>query len=395
MKSIFIMINSLGVGGAEKSLVSFINTIDLSQYRVFLQMINRGGAFESFLPHEVTILPELPFVAFCQQSNKQQVMSGNIRFLISRMKLSMSLRRNRKENHILHDTQAYWRGASRAFEQKDEKYDIAIAWGQGTPTHYVSEKIYAKMKLAWINADYEAVGHNPVFDYAIYEKFDYIIGVSERLSEKISRVFPEYKNKIRTIYDINSGKLIHAMSQENVDDLYKPGVVNLCTVGRLVKPKGYDLAINAAEKLVEMGIEFRWIIIGDGPERENIEKDIQDKELQEKVLLIGTKINPYPYMKIADIYVQTSRSEGFCLTLTEARILNKICVSTCFDVVFDQLENEKNGLIVEMTGESIAKGIRKITIDEELAKKINDNLKKENNSNEEEIKKLYSLVEGR
>lgn len=394
MKSVYIMINSLEVGGAEKSLVSFLNTIDLSKYKVYLQLINRNGPFESFIPEKVIVLPGISFFEFCHKSLKQQLLSRNISYLMARFRTGLSIRRNQKNNHILHDSQAFWKGASMAFEPESKEYDIAIAWGQGTPTHYVSSKIRAKKKLAWINADYEAVGHNSSFDYSIYKKYDYIVTVSDRLHNKMCSVFPDFESKIRTVYDINSAQLIRSMSEEAADDTNRTNTLNLCTVGRLVKPKGYDLAVDAGEELAKKGIDFCWRIIGDGPERSSIEQKIREKNLQDKIFLLGTKTNPYPYVKAADIYVQTSRSEGFCLTLTEARILHKLCVSTCFDVVYDQIISGKNGLIVDMNGKAVAEGILKLYEDDDLRVAIQRNLCVEKIGNEEEIEKIYQLMEG-
>lgn len=394
MKSIFIMINSLGIGGAEKSLISFLNTIDLEEYRVFLQMLNQGGDFEKLIPKEVIILPEIPFITFCRKPLLEQIVSCNIPFLLSRVKTGLSLRSNKARKHLLHDTQAYWRGASGSFKRTKEKYDVAIAWGQGTPTHYVAEKVVAKKKIAWINADYKAVGHNSLFDYKTYGEYDNIVGVSDRLSKKMRTIFPDYANKISTIYDINSAKLIRSMAKEKVENTFQIGVLKLCTVGRLVKPKGYDLAIAAAEILKQKGQRFQWIIVGDGPEYSYLKGEISEKHLGDVLFLLGAKSNPYPYINDADIYVQTSRSEGFCLTLTEARILQKPCVSTCFDVVYDQLENEKNGLIVEMNGAAIAEGIQRLYEDTLLKNTIYKNLSLEQNGNEDEINKFYLLLEG-
>ena len=90
--------------------------------------------------------------------------------------------------------------------------------------------------------------------------------------------------------------------------------------------------------------------------------------------------NPYPYIKSADIYVQASRFEGFGMTIGEAKILNKPIVSTDFEVVYDQLTDRENGLIVEKNGDSIAEGIMLLLKDEELMRRILSNLSLEQNS---------------
>ena len=169
--------------------------------------------------------------------------------------------------------------------------------------------------------------------------------------------------------------------------------LNLVTVGRLTIQKGYDIAIDAARILKEKNLIFKWYFIGEGPERIKLEKMIEEYYLQDNVILKGMQINPYKYINDADIYVQTSRFEGYCITLAEARMLDKPIVTTDFDVVHDQIKHEENGLIVEMNPESIVDAIIKLVEDRNLTTYIISNLKKEKKGNVEEIKKFYKIIE--
>ena len=98
-------------------------------------------------------------------------------------------------------------------------------------------------------------------------------------------------------------------------------------------------------------------------------------------------------MKAADIYVQTSKFEGYCLTLAEARMLNVPCVTTNFDVVYAQMINDENGLVVEMNAEAVADGITRLAMDSELYQHIKRFQEQEKKGNVEEIEKFYALVE--
>ena len=391
-KKILFMINSMGVGGAEKSLSSLLSLFDYQRYDVYLQMINRGGVFEKLLPSQVHILPRQPYFAFCNLPLAKQLTSGNIRFLKARFLVRSQLKKNAQKGNPLHATQAFWAGAKDALDPLPDEYDVAIAWGQGTPTHFVAEKVIAKKKIAWINADYEAVGHNKDFDQEIYGEYDFIVGVSDQLSEKLKAVFPMYADRVVTVYDINSEKLIMNMAEETVALPPLHGTI-ITTTGRLVKQKGYDIAVEAARILKEQGVDFTCMICGDGPERNMLESRIAQYGLQGDFLLLGAQANPYPYMKAADIYVQTSRFEGYCLTLTEARILNRPCVTTRFDVVYDQMVEGENGLVVDMTPEAVAEGILRLMRDNALYDHIQQYQQTEKKGNEEEIEKVYRLME--
>ena len=388
-KRILFVVNSMDCGGAEKSLLSLLSLFDYSKCDVDLQMFNCQGMFLPLLPDEITILPELPYSAFLKTQK------GSLFFWSTRIKTSLGLRSKIKiQNQPLHDAQCFWHFSRTAFDALPTTYDAAIAWGQGNPTHFVAEKVTANKKIAIVNVNYEYAGHNKWFDYPYYEVFDHIISVSDALKEIMVQVYPEFSNKTTTIYDIRNQTLIQKMANEFDPYTRSENTAILVTVGRLVFQKGYDLAVEAGRILKNRGYQFEWYFVGDGPERQHLESLIKQNELETCIYVIGAKDNPYPYMKYADVYVQTSRFEGFCLTLCEARGLHTPPVSTNFDVVYDQIRDGENGLIVEMNATSIADGIELMLTDTSLRASIIENLKNERLGNEEEIEKLYNMLEG-
>lgn len=109
-------------------------------------------------------------------------------------------------------------------------------------------------------------------------------------------------------------------------------------------------------------------------------------------ILLGVKSNPYPFIKNADIYVQTSKFEGFGLAIAEARLLNVPVVTTRFDAVYNQMVEGKNGLVVDMNGDAVYRGILKLINDHELRERIITYLKNEKKGNIEELEKFYQLI---
>lgn len=389
-KSILFVINSMGCGGAEKSLLSLLSLLDYARYDVTLQMFRRGGMFEELLPQEVHIREDLDYTVFCGKNPLTQLLSFDLRRINARVRTSLFLRSNAKRGRPLHDAQAYWKYSAAAYDPLPERYDVAIAWGQGTPTHFVAEKIQAQKKLAWVNADYENVGHNKDFDCKYYAAFAGIICVSDKLCLTMQKVFPEYAAKMMTIYDINNPATIFAMANQPCS-LLNDGNLTLVTVGRLVPQKGYDIAAKTAWLLKERGVKFHWYVVGGG-DSASIENDIAQYGIRDCFTLLGAKANPYPYMKAADIYVQTSKFEGYCLTLAEARMLNIPCVTTNFDVVYAQMINGENGLVVGMNAEAVADGIIRLATDQELYQHIKSYQEQEKKGNVEEIEKFYELL---
>lgn len=390
-KKILIVIESLGCGGAEKSLVSMLPLLDYNKYEVDLLVHNKGtGLFESLVEKKVNVLPSLEFVEFCKKSILQELLTLKFTYIISRIKWAYSIRK--KSNRLRHSSEIYWENCKSAFQVMEKEYDVAIAWGQGNSTHYVADKVIAKKKYAWINADYVLGNHDKEYDAPFYEKMDRIVVVSNQLLTMTRKVFPEHASGMRVIYDVVNADLIKAMAEKEEVLTEKTGL-KIVTIGRLEKPKGYNIAIEACKILKDKGIDFTWYVIGDGTEREFLESKIREYALEENFVLLGVKANPYVYLKKADIYVQTSVFEGYCITLAEARMLNKPIVTTNFDVVYDQICDEKTGLIVQMNPEAVAEGVIRLINDKTLRESIEANLKKEKKGNVEEVYKFMALLD--
>lgn len=132
-------------------------------------------------------------------------------------------------------------------------------------------------------------------------------------------------------------------------------------------------------------LNLRWYLIGDGKEKENLEYLIKKNNLEDRIILLGTIGNPYPYFKECDIYVQPSRHEGYCITLAEARLFNKAIVTTDSVGAKEQIVDGETGLIVKFDKFEIYNAIKKIIENKQLGIYITDNLKKDNliaNSND-------------
>lgn len=388
-QKLLFVIDSLECGGAEKSLVSLLSLLDYRRYDVHLLMFSPTGMYLSLLPDQVNILPELPYMRYCREGGRPK-----LRWCLSRVQTALWLRMQPKyHGSRLHSSQIYWKYVSPSLALLPGVYDAAIAWGQGNPVPYVAEKVQAKRKIAFINADYETIGYNKWFDRPYYEACDWIVAVSAKLCDTIRDVYPDLRDRMRTIYDIRNQSLTEQMSLAFQPYTKDDGVPILATVGRMAPQKGYDLAVEAGAVLKAHGTAFRWYLVGDGPERLRIEQMICEKGLCDCMFTVGATENPYPYMKYADVYVQTSRTEGYCLTLSEARGLHTPPVSTNFDVVYEQLRHGENGLIVDMTPEAIAEGIETMLMDDALRESIRQTLSAERVGNEEEIENFYKLLE--
>ncbi|MBM7651852.1 glycosyltransferase [Neobacillus cucumis] len=393
-KNLLFVIDSLDCAGAEKSLVTLLSLLDYSNYSVDLMLFRHGGTLEELVPKEVNILKPLKYTDFAllsfKEATKYSLMNFDFKMYTSRIKYSLGIRK-KKYSHA-QKARIYWQCVSKAIENNPKKYDIAISYAQGIPTFYVADKVQAKKKIAWVNVSYRLDEMEKEFQRRYYDVYNHIVAVSDSAMEILLETFPYYAEKVSVIYDINNPNFITKMADKGHDYNDDFEGLKILTIGRLAHLKGYDVALEACEKLKERGIKFRWYALGTGPLENDIKESIIKNGLTEHFELLGVRPNPYPFIKNADLYVQTSKSEGFGLAIAEARMLNIPVVTTRFDAVYNQMIDGKNGLVVDMNAEAVYQGILKIINNNELRQSIIRYLQTEKKGNIEEIDKIYKLI---
>ncbi len=390
-KKILFVIESLVAAGAEKSLITFLSVLDKSKFEIDLQLFAYGGEFERYLPSEVNLLPPLAYMRFVQLDILHQFLTFDVHKILARWKYSFAIRKK----NIGHRDRArfFWNYVSSCIPQSRTNYDIAVAYAQNIPTLYVVDKVSAKMKLAWINAIYTPEGVNREFYRNYYSQINHIVTVSDSSQDEFVKVYPSFKNKTVIIRDMLDANFISLMSLEKQEIPFQYDVPTLLTVARLERySKGYDITLNTCRILVERGVKFKWYVIGKGDYREDMESYIAKHHLDSVFLFLGTTPNPYPYIKNCTIYVQTSRHEGYGLSIAEARILNRPVVTTEFDAVWTQMVQGENGIVVPQDPVAVADAIEHLLKDEELYDHIVSYQKQEKKGNTEEIEKFYQLI---
>lgn len=396
MKKILIIIQDLESGGAQKSLLSFlkclINTNNLFNYKIDLLVAKPEGIFYSKIPDEIRKLQtpkELVWIGVPLRSKilrKYSCLNGCIG------KIKWIVGRRMCKNTTLNDDQMLWKVWRSLISENKNKYDIAISYMNGFPNYYVMDKVHAKKKILWIHNEYQKLNYNIEFDRPYYEACDRIITISQKCLESFTDVFPEFKDKIFVLENITIAEDIINMGNMGVAaEFNETNKLKLLSVGRLAEQKGFDIAIESAKILKERGLDFIWLILGEGPDRERLQTQIDRNNLNEHIRMIGTRENPYVYIKECDIFVQTSRFEGKSIVLDEAKIFCKPIVVTNYPTVGDSIANEKNGLIVEMDAMSIVDGIEKLAYDDELKRRFMMSLSKEK-TNEDSLKRYIELM---
>jgi len=386
-RKILFVIESLGAAGGEKSLVTLLSLIDYNKYDVDLQLFGYGGEFEQFVPKEVNLLPPLSYTAYLMGKKR-----CTLNMLYARIRYSLSLRIHKTT--IKEKARLYWTHIGPCIDKNTKYYDVAIAYGQCHPTFYVAEKVDAMRKLAWVNCIYHLDGYEREYQCPFYQEMNKIVMVSETAYEHFKGVYPKMISKMDLMPDLVNPSFIMkmAMNASSYNDNFKG--FRILTVARLNQAdKGYDITLEACRILRDRGVKFRWYALGRGEYRPEMEVYIQKHHLEDVFIFLGTTPNPYPYIKNCTLYVQTSRHEGYGLSIAEARILNKPVVTTEFDAVWAQMVQGENGLVVPQDPVAVADSIERLLNDQQLYNHIVAYQQQEKKGNTEEIEKFYQLIQ--
>ncbi|MFC3884780.1 glycosyltransferase [Bacillus songklensis] len=393
-KNLLFVMPSLSAGGGEKSLVNLLSQIDYDLYNVDLFLLNHDGIFMEFVPKEVQLL-SLPdayhlFTLPLFKSIKKLLLGGKISLACNRIMFAIN---NRSTKNTSIREQHNWKHLSESLDKLNKKYDVAIGFLEKTSTYFCVDKVDAYKKIGWVHIDYDKLGMDPSIDIEYFSKLNNIVTVSEECANILKSRFLSQKNKIDVIYNIVSPTMINKMAnQDNIDVYDKKGdEIIILSIGRLHYQKGFEMAIEACKKLVDKGYNIKWNIIGEGEEREKLTSLIKANNLEHNFKLLGLRSNPYPYIKQADIYTQTSKFEGKSIAIDEAKILNKPIIVTNFSTAKDQINDDVDGLIVDMNPAAVAEGLEKLITDVSLREKLTHNLSHLKLGTEEEIHKLYKL----
>lgn len=303
MKKIIFGITGLTLGGAERVLVDISNQL-VEQYDITIFTLYGKGELESELDpkiHHISLMES----RYNELTKFQAKVLLPLKVLFQKKKIF--------QKYI-----------------NQEDYAAQIAFLEGPVTRIFSSKTNRK-KIAWIHNDISQVfgkGFKSkikrILDRNIYEKFDSLVFVSMDNMHQFNKLYDDMDLPHETvIHNYIDAKRILELAEEPIENQFDPEEINLLQVSRLVKQKAILRLLSVHQELITQGKKHHIYLIGDGPEKQKIEKEIKDKQLENTFTLLGAKTNPYPYMKLADYFCLFSYYEGFPMTVVEAEILQK------------------------------------------------------------------------
>lgn len=386
VKKILFVMHSLEYGGAERSLVNLMNELPGNRYHIDILLFQKKGDFLQLLPDWVNVLDTPKALNGLYAPVREAGCYLPVK--VAGTLCAKLLRRTKKARSAFRWRRFY----RRQIPVLPTRYDTAVAYVGGEVMYFVHDCVQAERKLVWIHNDYRTAGYSKKDDAPYLAAMDEIVSVSQGCVDVLWEEFPELVHKMHYIENISSSSAVRAMADAFMPPEYQKDGVNILSVGRLWPQKGFDLAVKAAAVLKKQGLKFKWFIVGEGSLRPELEKQIEAEGLQDTFFLLGTRLNPYPYIKNCTVMVQSSRYEGKSVVLDEAKILCTPIAATCYPTVADQVTDGREGLITEMSGEGLAQGVMKLVQDEQLRRSMQEYMAQHEYGNQQEVEKYIKLI---
>ena len=396
---IFIAMHYMEIGGAETALVGLLNALDPARVDVDLFLYDHRGEMMQFIPEWVNLLPQIPKYSVLERPIVELVKRGFWGIAAARLWAKWLSQKAYKRSGSTLENNGGLDKMSKCTTpllpkiNQSVTYDLAISFL--TPHRIVAEKVKAKKKIAWIHTDYTRVWVDAEEELKVWQKYDYVASISGDVTNTFLQVFPSLAPKIVEIENILSPTFVRKRAElQDVDkEIRHEGAITLLSVGRFSDAKNYDNVPDICKHLInETKLNIKWYIIGYGGDEALIRQKIKGADMEEHVILLGKRSNPYPYIKACDIYVQPSRYEGKSVTVREAQMLCKPVVVTNYPTAPSQIRSGIDGVIVPMDNEGCANGLAEVICDKPLQERLTAYLATHDYGNESEVEKIYELL---
>lgn len=393
-----MVMHYLEIGGAETALIGLLNALDPNRVEADLFLHDHRGEMMQFVPSWVNVLPAIKQYTVLERPITELVRRGFWGIAVARLLAKVISRRAyaKSKSEVPNASEFHYMASLTTpllpRINPDVTYDLAISFL--SPHQVVLKKVNAKRKVAWIHTDYTRIWIDRAAEQKVWGGYDQIVSISPDVTKRFVEVFPSLATKIVEIENILSPKFVRQRAMQGdlqKDEVWCSGASNsvrLLSVGRFCEAKNYDNVSDICRRIVSRGIDVKWFIIGYGNES-LIRQRIDEAGMQDRVIILGKRSNPYPYIKACDIYVQPSRYEGKSVTVREAQMLCKPVVVTDYPTAASQIGNGTDGVIVPMDNEGCAKGIAEFATNVDLQQNIVEYLHCHDYGNEQEVEKVY------
>ncbi len=372
MKRVLFVIDEMRMGGVSKVLIELLKVLDRNRYAVDLLVLHKTGELIKDIPEDINILNTSPFFSTIDIPLKQCTLKNIFRklMIIFYMKTGLIFKRLQKERKRL----------------LERDYDVEIAYKEGFCTVFVASGNHKKINF--IHSDYKIYNyaHNymSTFKKAL-SNIDINIAVSDTVRDSFKEVFGI--SDVITIHNLIDEKRIKSKMNDHID-IYDRNKINLVTVGRLHYQKGYDILLDVYKEVKD---HYTLTIIGDGDKREELEA--MNDRYQLGVRFLGMIDEPYSYIHNADMFVLSSRYEGYPTVVIESLLCETPVLSTEVAGIKEQLTEDHYGFIVPNDKNALLAKLLELKDQKELLRSYKDKLKDYHYENEAILKKIEDVID--
>lgn len=371
MKKTVLFINGhLDAGGCERSLIDVLKNIDYEEYDVDLLLLEHMGDYQDEVPKDVNVILRSIDYAF------GGFISCIKRAIIRKDWFSLFFRIYYVLGHKVNCR--FWRKLKKLFKEVRCNYDIIVAYRPGICTELAAFVFQGNKKISWWHHGcMNFSGKSADLLGISYRQMDSIVAVSSSSALLVAETFPDIKDKIEVIPNMIVPTELHNKSKQFEPKEFQNSDLKIISVGRMSPEKNMILCPHIANLLKKSGIGFRWILIGDGEEESKVKNGIEQLHLQNNVIMVGKKSNPYPYIVNADIMVHPSLVESQGITLLESMVLRTPVIAVASKGPQEFINTGENGYLVDNNAEEIAHTIEMLNTSTSLRKLIADNAAKD------------------
>ncbi|MDO3377966.1 glycosyltransferase [Geoalkalibacter halelectricus] len=344
-QDVLIIINSLGMGGAERALVDLLDKLDHKRYRFVLLALSGKGHYAKHINKKVPMHELLT-------SDESINFASSVFFSLSAKDLYLNI--------------------------IGRRFDTCVSFLEGWSTYLVSEADCVR-KIGWIHTDYSN-NHWTKYIYLslkneaeVYSKLDSVVFVSKSGLDAFIEVFPDYRGHKTVIPNIFNNSAITLKSKDFFS--FPEGICGkkvFVAVGRLVEVKGFKRLIRAFARLARVKNDIHLVIAGEGPQRKELEALVDDLSIQNHVTLLGRVENPYPLIKHGDFFISSSLAEGHPISIGEALLLERPVIATDCSGNREILNHGEFGLLVDSSEDGLYSGMLLAVTQDEFAEEYRE-----------------------
>ena len=385
-RNILFVVDEKRMGGVSVLLEDMMNMINISKYNIDILVLHNNGEMLENLDENINIIYGSPYFEAVDYSIKEVLKSGNLKLIYKKMKLIFDMKTGHIEKVIKKERKKIL----------NKKYDVEIAFKDGFTALFTAFGDSSK-KVHWLQYEYKKINPNANYDKLfkkILPNFDNIVAVSDNVKKYFNDIY-HLDDKVEVIYNIIDQNKIDKKSKEECDVILNNKELNIVSVGRLHKMKGYDRLIDAFSMLKKENLlnDVKLRIYGNGPEYVNLKQQINDLKLNDNIMLMGQVLNPYKYIKNNDLFVLSSVYEPFGLVIVEALSLHVPVLATSNSATSKLIVDNKTGLIVENSIDGLYEGLKKIINNKEIVIEYKNNLKDYSYDNSELVKQIEKILD--